>query len=335
MESRNSYCFEYLVTKAKMPRKQTCCPFMQRTIYRVTRNLARLDLGFTCPDVEGSGASHASSTATPTLNKRKKKPLGGDHRDSETRARSVGVLSWLVKGTIGRKLPSLNHSDTLSSVPPMESNDAGHDDDTLNDPRIPQTLEMEDETMENVDASDQILLKQKRKLLRRQKIYDMENSLDATTSGNWSEEKMAMPEMESKPIEDSQELFRSVQNKPPSRTVHVKRLHARRISSTSQVGQNSTDQSYPTPPNQNLPSNKHLPLQTTHEVEDWEREGEARDINVHQQAVNARASYLPVQASPPTTTSIIPPFSVREPVEKQVRNWLESTSDEYDILLKR
>lgn len=35
---------------------------------------------------------------------------------------------------------------------------------------------------------------------------------------NWSEEKMAMPEMESKPIEDSQELFRPLQNKPPSRT---------------------------------------------------------------------------------------------------------------------
>lgn len=142
MASRNSYCFEYLVTKAKMPRKRTCCPFMQRTLYRVTRNLARLDLGFTCPDIDGSGGSHISNSGE-NLNRRKKNPLRPDQRDSESRAGSGGVLSWLVKGTIGRRLPPLDLSDTLSSVPPVESNDAGNDDDTLNDPRIPQNLELE------------------------------------------------------------------------------------------------------------------------------------------------------------------------------------------------
>lgn len=143
MDIGNNYCFEYLVTKAKMPRKRTCCPFMQRTLYRVTRNLARLDLGFTCPDFDSSGGSHSSSAVAPTLNKRRTNIPGGESRDTENRGNSGGVLSWLAKGTIGRKLPSADHSDTLSSGPPLESSDGGNDDDTLNDPRILENLEIE------------------------------------------------------------------------------------------------------------------------------------------------------------------------------------------------
>ena len=82
------------------------------------------------------------------------------------------------------------------------------------------------------------------------------------------------------------------------------------------------------------------PLQITPEIESWEREVEEVDGRPHQ-PINPTQS-LPIQAATTAVvtdssniTTISPPFSVREPVEKQVRNWLESTSDEYDILLKR
>ncbi|VDM17432.1 unnamed protein product [Hydatigera taeniaeformis] len=296
MQTRNSYCFEYLVTKAKMPRQRTCCPFMQRTLYRVARNLARLDLGFSCPDLEGSSSPTSTATPTPTMKRkaspRKQRHHGRERRLEEIRPSSGGVLNWLVRGTLSRRDPS----DTLSSAPPMPRSDI--DNETLNEQGDPALLEMEEETT-NGEAADHLLLKQKRKLLRRQKIYDMDSSMDVTTSG--------------------------------------------RVSSTSQVGQNSMDQAY-APPSQAPQATKHhapAPLRITPEIDDWEREVKGEAGRSHDQIDPS----IPLPVSTTTATAntvstsiaptVIPPFSVREPVEKQVRSWLESTSDEYDILLKR
>lgn len=140
MQARNNYCFEYLVTKAKMPRQRTCCPFMQRTLYRVARNLARLDLGFSCPDLEGSPSPASTATPTPTMKRkalpRKRRHQGGERNLEEIRPSSGGVLNWLVRGTLSRRDPS----DTLSSVPPVDRNDIGND--TLNEQGCSGILEV-------------------------------------------------------------------------------------------------------------------------------------------------------------------------------------------------
>ncbi len=139
METRKNYCLEYLVTKAKMPRQRTCCPFMQRTLYRVTRNLARLDLGFTCPDYGPESSSESpkrSTTPPPSTARRKRNPE--DRRGSRASSR---ILSWLVRGAREKQVPqsptSGLNSDTLSSLPPVDSND----DDTV--PQSSRTQEKE------------------------------------------------------------------------------------------------------------------------------------------------------------------------------------------------
>ncbi|CUT99166.1 conserved hypothetical protein [Echinococcus multilocularis] len=184
------------------------------------------------------------------------------------------------------------------------------------------------------EVTDHLLLKQKRKLLRRQRIYDMDASMDVATSRNWTEEKIDVGEKKSGPNDSDQELVLPLPNQPPTRTVHIKRLHARRISSTSQAGQNSMDQTCPPPPQAPQITKHHptAPLRITPEIGDWKREVERETGRSHEQ-IDA-PNPLPVSATT-TVASAMPPFSVREPVEKQVRSWLESTSDEYDILLKR
>ncbi|KAL5106276.1 hypothetical protein TcWFU_006208 [Taenia crassiceps] len=338
MQTRNNYCFEYLVTKAKMPRQRTCCPFMQRTLYRVARNLARLDLGFSCPDLEGSPSPASTAAPTPTL-KRKTASHKRRHQLEDIRPSSGGVLNWLVRGTLSRRDPS----DNLSSVSPVDRNDVGND--TLTEQSIQGILEGEEETITG-EAADHLLLRQKRKLLRRQRIYDMDASLDATTSGNWTEENTNTGDAKSRPTGGDQETVRPLPNQPPARTVHIRRLHARRISSTSQVGQNSMDQTYPPPPQASQTTKIHpiAPLRIAPEIDDWEGEAKGEAGRSHEQVDPTINLPVPTTTTNITTTtaasasiiaSVIPPFSVREPVEKQVRSWLESTSDEYDILLKR
>lgn len=130
-----------------MPRQRTCCPFMQRTLYRVTRNLARLDLGFTCPDLDAN--SSEDSPSTPPLKKRsspcKKKHRRGDRRDSERKTSSGGVLSWLVRGTLSRRENSVQLSDTLSSVPPIDSHDVENENenDMLNESDTHEGMDIE------------------------------------------------------------------------------------------------------------------------------------------------------------------------------------------------
>ena len=122
--------------------------------------------------------------------------------------------------------------------------------------------------------------------------------------------------------------------------VHFKRLHARRLSSTSQAGQNSLDQGCPQAV-QAIQTNKHHPALTSLQfTPETEREAEEVEGRAHQPINATQPCPVPAATATPVTASsaiatIIPPFAVREPVEKQVRNWLESTSDEYDILLKR
>lgn len=106
------------------------------------------------------------------------------------------------------------------------------------------------------------------------------------------------------------------------------------------------DQAYPPPPQapQNTKHHPTAPLRITPEIDDWEKEAKGEAGQSHEQ-IDSTIN-LPVPATTNTTATttatstsitvpVIPPFSVREPVEKQVRSWLESTSDEYDILLKR
>ncbi|VDD76410.1 unnamed protein product [Mesocestoides corti] len=242
MEPRNNYCFEYLVTKAKMPRQRTCCPFMQRTLYRVARNLARLDLGFTCPDLESSQvSSSASIKRTSSLSPRshnKRALEEKEEKDDEGRISSGGVLSRLIRGTIGRKEFPLGPYDSLSSIPPLKFTD----NDTVCEQEI-------------------------------------------------------------------------------SRNADIK------------VGQNSVEQAYqppPLPPPAQPIKHHQPPLHLPPGIKCWARETEEGDARPRNQAID-QGNPSSVSAS----ASVIPPFSVREPVEKQVQNWLESTSDEYDILLKR
>uniref|UniRef100_A0A0X3PRE4 Uncharacterized protein n=1 Tax=Schistocephalus solidus TaxID=70667 RepID=A0A0X3PRE4_SCHSO len=94
--------------------------------------------------------------------------------------------------------------------------------------------------------------------------------------------------------------------------VQVRRVHARRVSSTSQTAKGSFE-----------------------EREEAMRFSPPADATTRKVEKSPKSQLQATKAPLQVQSAVIPPFTVRDPVEKQVQNWLANTSDEYNILLNR
>ncbi|VDK69201.1 unnamed protein product [Dibothriocephalus latus] len=172
MEGQNIYCFDYVATHSALPRHRTCCPFMQRTLYRIIRNIARLDLGFSCP---------SGNTPQPPASRKKRK----------------GESTWKsflhVRGTSGTadeatdsKQGSVDSDDesalylpaAFSQPFPQEACEP--DDEGLNGPLTEDVVALAQELdagkqeceLALAGAPENVCLKTKRGKLRRQKMRE-------------------------------------------------------------------------------------------------------------------------------------------------------------------
>ncbi|KAL7058373.1 hypothetical protein AAHC03_016464 [Spirometra sp. Aus1] len=343
MDSQKIYCFDYVATHSALPRHRTCCPFMQRTLYRIIRNIARLDLGFNCP---------SGNTPQPPASGKKRK--GDSVWKSFLHGRRTSAA---YEASTSNRRDSASSEDSAlylpdaftKQFPDVADEFAEEEEDeqlsgAMTERVMPRAQELEVGKKEaDSKASGKLesaRLKTKRKQLRRQKMREFDFPVEGSEIPFTKRSSVCSPTMNRSPdegvhsetpIHDSYHMLETKelclldqsigssnrrasgclaernpckQVTPNSRTctVQVRRVHARRVSSASQTAKGSFEErenakvfSPPAPKSQ---------LQTPKAV---------------------------LQIQP----AVIPPFTVRDPVEKQVQNWLANTSDEYNILLNR